>query len=82
MNYQIEIPESSFAGLRLAPGEFVNEMKRAAAVKWYELGKISQERAAELCSADRMEFIAILNTYKVSVIQYTEESLLAELKNV
>jgi predicted nucleic acid-binding protein len=35
----IEVPEGSLAALRKGPGEFAGEMRLAAAVKWYEMGK-------------------------------------------
>ncbi len=44
----VQLPESVFAALRKEPGEFASEMRIAAAVKWYELGMISQEKAAEI----------------------------------
>jgi len=44
----IELPESVFSAIRFAPDEFVSEMHIAAAVKWYELGKISQGKTAEV----------------------------------
>ena len=39
----VQLPESAFAALRKDPGEFAGEMRIAAAVKWYELGMLSQE---------------------------------------
>jgi len=39
--YPIELPESAFSALRIPPAEFVQEMKYAAVVKWYEAGMIS-----------------------------------------
>ena len=54
-------------------------MKPAAVVKWYELGKISQPKGAEICGVSRAEFLRILGEHKVSVIQYDEESLDREL---
>ncbi len=45
--YSIELPESSFSALRKSPAEFIQEMKYAAAVKWYEAEMISQDKAAK-----------------------------------
>lgn len=41
----IDLPDTAFAALRKAPDEFVREMRIAAAVKWYELGELSQGRS-------------------------------------
>ena len=43
----IELPEEVFSALRRTPQAFVSEMRLAAAVKWYELGLLSQSKAAE-----------------------------------
>jgi hypothetical protein len=45
---RVELPESVFSAPRFDPYEFVCEMRISAAVKWYELGKISQGKAAEI----------------------------------
>jgi predicted HTH domain antitoxin len=79
--YQIELPESAFSSLKKEPSEFIAEMKCAAAVKWYELGAISQSKAAEIAGLGRYEFITLLGRYGVSVIQYTEDSLRREIDN-
>lgn len=59
--------------------ELVQEMRIAAAVKWYEIGKVSQSIAAKLSGLNRAEFINALTRYKVSPFQYTAEELLEDL---
>ncbi|HMS08295.1 MAG TPA: UPF0175 family protein [Pyrinomonadaceae bacterium] len=51
----------------------------AAVVKWYELGRISQGKAAELLGISRVEFLELLSAFKVSAWQYTEDELTEEL---
>ena len=74
-----ELPESVFSALRAAPQEFARELRLAAAVKWYELGRLSQSKAAELAGLSRADFIAALGSFKVSPIQYEPGDLEQEL---
>ena len=76
----LDMPESAFASLHQAPKEFAQEMRIAAAVKWYELGLFSQGRAAEIAGLTRTGFIDALSRYKVSPFQYTEEDLAEDLR--
>jgi predicted HTH domain antitoxin len=53
-------------------------LRLAAAVKWYELGTISQSKAAELAGVSRQEFLEALYRFKVSPFQVTTEELARE----
>ena len=74
-----DIHEGAFAGLRRDPGAFGRELRIAAAAKWYELGQLSQGRAAEVAGLSRAEFIDALGRYGVSPFQETLEELEAGL---
>jgi predicted HTH domain antitoxin len=74
----IELPEDVFSLLRKSPDEFLVELRLAAAVKWYELGTISQSKAAELAGVSRQEFLDALSRFKVSPFQVSPEELARE----
>ncbi len=78
----IQLPTTVFSALRKTPDEFVQEMRIAAAIKWYELGEISQGKAAEIAGLTRSEFINALSRYCVDFMQYSESELVAEMENV
>jgi len=62
----------------LDPGE---PMRVAAAVKWYEVGRMSQGRAAEIAGLTRANFIGALSRYRVSPFQYRAEELTEDLRD-
>jgi predicted HTH domain antitoxin len=75
----IELPDTVFSALRETPATFVREMRLAAAVKWYEMGQISQSQAAEVAGLSRQEFLHSLARFDVSPFQVTPEELAEEL---
>jgi predicted HTH domain antitoxin len=50
-------------------------MKRAAVVKWYKMGTISQGQGAEILGVSRSEFLDVLSDYRVSTFQDDEDDL-------
>jgi predicted HTH domain antitoxin len=76
---QIDIPDSAFAALRQEPSAFLRELRLAAAIKWYEMGRLSQERAAELAAMSRREFLDALARWRVAAVQVTAQELQDEV---
>jgi predicted HTH domain antitoxin len=60
-------------------------LRMLAAVKLYELGRLSSGRAAALAGLSRIEFLLALERYKVSPLEAEardlESSVLEQLKN-
>jgi predicted HTH domain antitoxin len=75
----IDLPEITFAALGKTQQDLGREILVAAVVKWFELGKISQGKGAEILELSRAEFLDVLSAYRVSAWQYSEEELDEEL---
>ncbi len=75
-----EINRDSLSALRKDPEHFLPEMRLAAAVKWYELGILSQAKAAEIAGISRSEFLASLSRFQVSPFQYGADEIAGEVK--
>lgn len=77
---RIDMPETAFSALRESPESMAHELRVAAAVKWYEVGRVSQGRAAEIAGLPRADFIDALGRYGVSPFQETEEQLEGDVR--
>lgn len=75
----IEMADDVLLGMDKSPKELAEEMRVAAAVKWYEMGTISQERAAQLAGMNRAAFIDALSRFNVSPFQETAEEIMDAL---
>ncbi|HXG95160.1 MAG TPA: UPF0175 family protein [Blastocatellia bacterium] len=61
----IEVPEKVLLAEKTDEAAFANELRLLAAIKLYELGRLSSGRAAELAGMPRVEFLLTLGRYKV-----------------
>lgn len=61
----IDVPEQVLLAEKTDETSFAREICRLAAVKLYELGRLSSGRAAELAGMPRVEFLLALKQYKV-----------------
>lgn len=77
----IELPRGVFSVLRQDPSTFVQEMRLTAAVKWYEMQKISQSKAVEVAGISRAEFLDALKDFSVSPFQSTAEEIIQEVND-
>lgn len=73
-----ELPEDVLSSVRKDPDHFAQELRLAAAVKWYEMAVVSQSRAAEISGLSRSEFIAALGRFQVSAFQYDADEIAEE----
>lgn len=65
----IFVPDDAFSALRTNRESFAREMLLAACAKWYELGLVSQSKAAEVAGVSRQEFMSALLKFNVSPFQ-------------
>jgi predicted HTH domain antitoxin len=73
-------PDDFEQAVQLTPEEMEAHIRLMAALKMFELGKLSSGKAAELAGLSRVEFLETCGRYRVSVFNYPLEELEAELK--
>ena len=78
---QLEIPEEVLISLKETPETIAREMQILAAVKLFELGKLSSGRAAQLAGMPRVQFLLLLGKYQVSPFSLTTEELERDVQN-
>ncbi len=81
MTITIEYPETILSALHLSQEDFAAEFPMLAAVKLFELGRISSGRAAELAGIPRVIFLHRLADYGVPIIDLTREELEQDFAN-
>jgi predicted HTH domain antitoxin len=74
----IDLPRGVLSALKQDPTGFVQEMRLAAAVKWYEMERVSQAKAAEIAGLSRAEFLSALAEFDVSPFQYQVDEVIQE----
>jgi len=77
----LDIPEDSLLALRVSAQQLGEELRMAAAMKLFELGKLSSGAAAELAGIPKPLFLSRLSDYGVPAFSLTEEELRRDLEN-
>lgn len=76
-----ELPDDAVLSMHVPVAEVSDQLRMAAAVKLYELGRLSSGAAARLAGVPRIAFLAKLGDYGVDTFRLTEEELLADVRN-
>lgn len=61
----VDVPEQVLLAEKMDEAEFGRELRTLAALKLYELGRLSSGRAAQLAGVSRVEFLLSLGRYKI-----------------
>lgn len=77
---RIKYPAGFEQAVHLTKDEMEQHIRLMAALKMFELGKISSGKAAELAGMSRIEFFEACGRYHVSVFNYPAEELEDEIK--
>jgi len=78
---KIKYPSGFEHAVHLSKNEMEQHIRLMAALKMFELGKVSSGKAAELAGMSRIEFIETCGRYRVSVFNYGPEELENEIKS-
>ncbi|HKZ85723.1 MAG TPA: UPF0175 family protein [Anaerolineae bacterium] len=76
----LEYPDDLEQAVQVTPEELKTQLRLMAALKMFELGKISSGKAAELAGLSRVEFFEMCGRYRVPIVNYPPEELEVELK--
>jgi predicted HTH domain antitoxin len=77
---EIGYPPGFERAVHLTKDELEQHIRLMAALKMFELGKVSSGKAAELAGMSRVEFLEVCGRYRVSVFNYPPEEIERELK--
>lgn len=77
---KIKYPSGFEHSVHMTKEEIEHYIRLMAALKMFELGKISSGKAAELAGMSRVEFFEACGRYRVSVLNYPPEEIEREIK--
>ncbi len=76
---KIKYPSGFEHAVHMTKEEIEHHIRLMAALKMFELGKISSGKAAELAGMSRAEFFEACARYRVSPFNYTDEEVEEEV---
>ena len=76
----LEYPDDFELAVQTTPEELEAQIRLMAALKMFELGKLSSGKAAELAGLSRVEFFEMCGRCRLSIFNYPPEELEAELQ--
>ena len=77
----LTLPDSVMSALRTGPHELPAEVRLAAVMHWYQQGRISMERAAELAGLNRSQLFSELARRGLDVFVVDLDDLRRELSD-
>ncbi len=77
---KIKYPTGFEHAVHMTREEMEQHIRLMAALKMFELGKVSSGKAAELAGMSRVEFLEVCGRYRVSVFNYPAEDIDEELR--
>ena len=75
----IDYPEGLETAVATTRQELEAQIRLMAALKMFELGKLSSGKAAQIAGIPRVEFFEMCGRYQVSIVNYSAGEIDAEL---
>ena len=78
---KISFPKELLVSMKETEEDFVRQLKILAAVKLFEMGKLSLGKAAQLAGMNRYRFILTIGGLKISIFKTNKEELKKDVES-
>nr|AGS52678.1 hypothetical protein [uncultured bacterium contig00064] len=78
----IPVTESILTALKMNEMEIASLMRRESAFKLYKDGSLTLKQGADLCGVDIYDFMTMLSSANIPVIDYSPEELETEISEL
>jgi predicted HTH domain antitoxin len=79
LDIKLSLPDEAVVALKRPPDQLAEEIRLAAAMKLYELGRLSSGAAAALAGVPRVVFLSKLADYGISAFKLSADELAEDL---